>query len=85
MSRPIAVPKDMEKSLVLSNAGEMPLACQVPLESREVQIQLMGSYSVAYLDLVFCEHVSVSPELSRCLRHRKVVAVPGSRFGIVAW
>ena len=55
----------MKKSFVLSGAGQMPLACRVPLASYEIQIQLMGSYYVAYLDLVFRESVSVFPELCR--------------------
>ena len=80
-----AVPKGMEGSFVLPDAGQMPLACRVPLASRDVQIQLMDSYAVAYPGLVFRERVSVFSELCRWLRHRKVVAVPGSRFGIVAW
>ena len=55
----------MEKSLLLSGAGEMFLACRVFLAYREVQIELMGSCSVAYQDLVFRERVSVFPELCR--------------------
>ena len=49
----------MKKSFVLSGAGQMPPAYRVPLTSREVQIQLMGSYFVAYPDLVFRERVAV--------------------------
>ena len=65
LGRPNAVTKDMEKFFMLSGASQMPLACRVPLASREVQIQLMGWYSVAYPDLVFREDVSVFRELGR--------------------
>ena len=64
-ARTDTVSKDMEKFFVVSGAGQMPLACRVPLATREAQIQLMGSYSVAYPDLVFRERVSVFPELCR--------------------
>ena len=57
--RTSAVPEDMEVSFVFPGAGQMPLACRVPLASRKVQIQLMGSYSVAYPDMVFRKSVSV--------------------------
>ena len=46
-----AVPEDKKKSFVLPGAGQMPLA----LSRREVQIQLMGSYSVACPYLMFPE------------------------------
>ena len=65
----------MKKSFVLAGAGQMPLECRVPLASREVQIQLMGSYSVAFTGLVLRERASVFPELCRRLRHREVIAV----------
>ena len=45
---------------MMPGKGQMPLACLVPLASREVQIQLMGSYSVTYPDLVFRERVPCS-------------------------
>ena len=48
----------MEVSFVFPGAGQMPLACRVPLAFRKVQIQLMGSYSVAYPDMVFRKSVS---------------------------
>ena len=59
----------MEKYFVLFGVGQMALACRVPLVFGEVQIQLMGIYSVSYPHLVFRESVSVFPELYQSLRH----------------
>ena len=67
LGRPNAVLKDMNKSFMMSGAGQMPLACRVPLASQEAQIQLMGIYCVAYPDLVFRECVSpCDPLANKC-------------------
>ena len=59
----VADSEDMKESFVLPGAGEMPLACRVHHENEEAHIQLIGSCSIACLDVIFRESVSVLPKM----------------------